>query len=82
MTVSISHRIGKEHAFQRREHRPSASLECAETEQADDAVTTELSLREKSRHRIWRAVSWMLLVNVVGFWLMTCITVFASTTAM
>jgi uncharacterized protein (DUF1800 family) len=33
---------------------------------------------EKSQRRVWRAVSWVLLANVIAFWLLTCATAFAQ----
>jgi len=33
---------------------------------------------EKRQRRIWRAVSWVLLINVIAFWLLTCATAFAQ----
>ncbi|MBL8524660.1 MAG: DUF1800 family protein [Betaproteobacteria bacterium] len=33
---------------------------------------------DKSQRRIWRVVSWVLLANVIAFWLLTCATAFAQ----
>ena len=33
---------------------------------------------DKSQRAIWRVVSWVLLANVIAFWLLTCATAFAQ----
>lgn len=45
---------------------------------ADSDATDAL----RNRNRTWRAMTWILLANVVVFWLMTCITAFGKTVAM
>ncbi|MBL0122809.1 MAG: DUF1800 family protein [Betaproteobacteria bacterium] len=47
----------------------------------DDEMPPQIPAGDKTRNRVWRAMSWVLLVNVVLFWLMTCVTAFAQTTA-
>ena len=38
-------------------------------------------MSDRNRHWVWRVMRWILLANVLLFWLMTCVTAFAQTTA-
>ena len=42
-------------------------------------MPAEISASEPANRRIWRAISGILLANVVLFWLLTCIMAFAHT---
>jgi len=46
----------------------------------DDLLPPEVITRERNRNRVWRAMSWILLANVLLFWLMTCVTAFSYAT--
>ena len=64
--------------------RPSAYSCSLRTDESDATrpdieIPAETAASERTNRRVWRAISWILLANVVLFWLLTCITAFAQT---
>ena len=81
MAHRITPNVLRDAAFRQDGCHNDAPFEQSDLAPQDDEKPPELSLNEKNRNRIWRAMSWLLLADVLLFWLMTCVTAFAQSTA-
>ncbi len=81
MVHPISRDWSRDALFRQGARRHSKALTQSDDGPANNTMPAEKPLIERNRDRVWRAISWVLLANVLFFWLMTCVTAFAQTPA-
>ena len=60
-------------------YRGTMRIDSSDSTGSDASMPAEISASEPANRRIWRAISGILLANVVLFWILTCIMAFAHT---
>jgi hypothetical protein len=81
MAQPVSQDWDRDTAFEPGGHRGVSRSEVSDSARRIDSIPPEVTVSERHRNRIWRAMSWVLLANVLLFWLMTCVTAFARAAA-
>jgi hypothetical protein len=77
MAQLISNDWGGNAAFAPGGERDVSRFDPSRADAAEAEMLAERQVHQRNHHYVWRAIGWVLLANLLAFWLMTCIIAFA-----